>query len=205
MVCWNTWDRWQEKRSLRSSTAAGTKRLVPEVWKAAHLVPILKKGKDMTNPSSYRPISLLSCVGKLMERVITRRLTWFLETNNVFSPSQTGYPSTSQHWRSACTPRSRHWKLLPREAKTASSLFRPVKGVRQGVEKSTAVETAESRSFRSNVQMDQQLSLPQSGQSEAWWIAQQRDQAKWGSPAKKRPLTNTIPSVRKWHCQHPPT
>ena len=67
------------------------KGLVPEVWKTAHLVPVLKKGKDKTNPSCYRPISLLSCVGKLMERVITRRLTWFLETNNVFSPSQTGY------------------------------------------------------------------------------------------------------------------
>ena len=26
-----------------------------------------------------------------MERVITHRLTWFLEINNVFSPSQTGY------------------------------------------------------------------------------------------------------------------
>ena len=114
-------------------------------------------------------------------------------------------PSTSQHWRSACTPHSRRWKLLPREAKAASSLFQPVKGVRPDVEKRTAVETAESRSFRSNVQMDQQLSLPQSGQSEAWWIAQQRDQAKWGSPARKRPLTHSILSVRKWHCQHPPT
>ena len=64
---------------------------MPEVWKTAHLVPVLKKGKDKTNPGSYRLITLLSCVGKLMERVITRRLTWFLETNNVFSPSQTGY------------------------------------------------------------------------------------------------------------------
>ena len=66
------------------------KRLAPEVWKTAHLVPVLKKGNDMTNLSSYRPISLLSCVGKLMESVITRHLTWFLETN-IFSPTQTGY------------------------------------------------------------------------------------------------------------------
>ena len=67
------------------------KGLVPEVWKIADLVPVLKKGKDKTNRSSYCPISLLSCVGKLMERVVTRRLTWFLETNNIFSLSQTGY------------------------------------------------------------------------------------------------------------------
>ena len=67
------------------------KGLMPEVWKTAHLVPVLKKGKDKINPSSYRPVSLLSCVGKLMERVMTSRLTWFLQTNNVFSPLQTEY------------------------------------------------------------------------------------------------------------------
>ena len=67
------------------------KGLVSEVWKTAHLAPVLKKGKDNTNPSSYCPISLLSCIGKLMEHVFTRHLTWFLETNNVFSLSQTGY------------------------------------------------------------------------------------------------------------------
>ena len=79
------------KMLLEIFNRSWNKGLVPEVWKTAHLVPVLKKGKDKTDPSSYRPISLLSCVGKLMERVITRRLTWFLETNNVFSPSQTGY------------------------------------------------------------------------------------------------------------------
>ena len=88
MICWNTWDRSQEKCSFSCSW---NKRPLPEVWNTAHLVPVLKKGKDKTNPSSYHPISLLSCVGKLMQRVITRRLSWFLETNNVFSPSQTGY------------------------------------------------------------------------------------------------------------------
>ena len=53
-------------------------RLVPEVWKTAHLVPVLKKGEDKTNPSSYRPISLYSVVlgSSLMESVITRRLIW---------------------------------------------------------------------------------------------------------------------------------
>jgi hypothetical protein len=36
-------------------------------WKETTIVPIHKKGKDKRSPSSYRPISLLSCVGKLME------------------------------------------------------------------------------------------------------------------------------------------
>ena len=34
--------------------------LAPEVWKTANLVPVLKKGKDKTNPGSYRPIGLVA-------------------------------------------------------------------------------------------------------------------------------------------------
>ena len=79
---------WIARKSLLEIfNRSWNKGLVPEVWKTAHIVPVLKKGKDKTNPSSYRPISLLSCVGKLMELLVTRHLTWFLETNSVFSPS----------------------------------------------------------------------------------------------------------------------
>ena len=100
---------------------------MPEVWKTTHRVPALKKGKDKTNPGSYRSISLLSCGGKLVELVITRRLTCFLETKNVFSPSQTGY---HQH-----RSNEDQLALLTQDLKAASSLFRPVKGVRPGVKK----------------------------------------------------------------------
>ena len=34
------------------------------------------------NPSSYRPISLTSIIGKLMERIITNRLEGYVETND---------------------------------------------------------------------------------------------------------------------------
>ena len=64
---------------------------VPAVWKEAIVIPVPKKGKDKKNPCSYRPISLLSCVGKLLERMINRRLINHLEGNNVLSPTQTGY------------------------------------------------------------------------------------------------------------------
>ena len=64
---------------------------LPSIWKEAHIIPILKKGKEKTNPANYRPISLLSCVGKLMERIVTSRLTWYLEKHNILSATQTGY------------------------------------------------------------------------------------------------------------------
>ena len=64
---------------------------VPAMWKKATIIPIHKKGKDKKKPNSYRPISLLNCKGKLLEKVINRRPLSFLEDNNVLSQTQTGY------------------------------------------------------------------------------------------------------------------
>ena len=64
---------------------------VPQAWREADMVPIHKKGKDQNKVDSYRPISLTSCVGKLMERLINSRLTWHLEKNNIISPEQAGF------------------------------------------------------------------------------------------------------------------
>ena len=38
--------------------------------------------------TGYRPISLTSCVGKTMERVVSQRLKWYLETNDLLAPEQ---------------------------------------------------------------------------------------------------------------------
>ena len=64
------------------------KGVVPAVWKEAVIIAVPKKGKDKKNPRSYRCISLLSCVGKLL---VNRRLISHLESNSVLSPKQTGY------------------------------------------------------------------------------------------------------------------
>jgi hypothetical protein len=34
---------------------------------------------------------LLSCIGKLLERIINKQLLWHLESNDLLSPTQTGY------------------------------------------------------------------------------------------------------------------
>lgn len=46
----------------------------PGQWKIAQIVMILKPGKPVQEVSSYRPISLLSVVGKLMERMVLNRM-----------------------------------------------------------------------------------------------------------------------------------
>ena len=63
----------------------------PQYWKEATIIPIPKKGKDRTQSSGYRPISLLSCLGKLMERLVNNRLQYHLEKNGLLNPIQSGY------------------------------------------------------------------------------------------------------------------
>ena len=64
---------------------------LPQIWKNAHLVPILKKGKNPAEPKSYRPISLTSCIGKIAERMINRRLYWYLESTGQLGKNQAGF------------------------------------------------------------------------------------------------------------------
>ena len=64
---------------------------VPQCWREATMIPIIKPGKNKTQPSSYRPISLTSCVCKTMERVIAYRMQWYLEAQNIIVPEQAGF------------------------------------------------------------------------------------------------------------------
>jgi len=65
--------------------------VVPKTWKHAVVLPILKQGKDPTNPDSYRPIALTSALCKIMERMIATRLNWYMEKKQLFNPNQTGF------------------------------------------------------------------------------------------------------------------
>ena len=63
----------------------------PSAWKRSKVVPILKPGKNPTSPSSYRPISLLSSLSKLLEKMIYTRLLDYVETNNLLLDEQFGF------------------------------------------------------------------------------------------------------------------
>ena len=64
---------------------------VPQQWKEAIMIPILKKGKNKSKPLSYRPVSLTSCVCKTMERIVNERLQWYLESESILTPEQAGF------------------------------------------------------------------------------------------------------------------
>lgn len=63
----------------------------PIVFKKAIVIPIPKPGKDPSLTSSYRPISLLSNLGKLLEKIILRRLNTFFNENQLISKHQFGF------------------------------------------------------------------------------------------------------------------
>ncbi|XP_037290898.1 uncharacterized protein LOC119186339 [Rhipicephalus microplus] len=65
--------------------------IVPQEWREAIVIPVLKKGKPASEPASYRPVSLTSAAGKLFEAMALRRLEWIAEALDVFSPSQCGF------------------------------------------------------------------------------------------------------------------
>ena len=72
----------------------------PYVWKVAVLCILIKPDKPPSQTTSYRPISLLSVIMKLFERVIDKRLRKHLEDNGFFSKYQSGFrksKSTSDH------------------------------------------------------------------------------------------------------------
>ena len=67
------------------------KGYIPKAWRHALVVPILKPNKIKTDPASYRPIALTSNFCKLMERMIVKRMNWFLEKYNLLNKFQSGF------------------------------------------------------------------------------------------------------------------
>lgn len=49
---------------------------VPQPWKTARIIPVPKRGKDVSTLCAYRPIALTSCLGKLLEQMVNNRLVW---------------------------------------------------------------------------------------------------------------------------------
>ena len=64
---------------------------MPKAWRSGMIIPILKKDKTHEDLESYRPITLLANLGKVMERLIANRLTWWLEKKGAISQSQASF------------------------------------------------------------------------------------------------------------------
>ena len=64
----------------------------PDLLKLAKTIPIFKKGSKL-EVGNYRPISLLSNINKILEKLVHKRLYSFLEEHNCFYKNQFGFRS----------------------------------------------------------------------------------------------------------------
>lgn len=62
----------------------------PTIWKMANVTPIYKKG-NKGDCSNYRPVSLLSCVGKAFERCVHKHVYQYLTSNKCITEFQSGF------------------------------------------------------------------------------------------------------------------
>ena len=66
--------------------------LFPRRWKSA-IVKVIRKHsvQDYTSPKAYRPICLLPLMGKILEKLMGDRLSYYLESTNQLSNNQYGF------------------------------------------------------------------------------------------------------------------
>ena len=67
-----------------------TKSKFPRTWKLANVIPLYKKN-DRNSITNYRPVSLLSSVGKIMEKIVFQTLFEHFRSNFLISAWQSGF------------------------------------------------------------------------------------------------------------------
>ncbi|XP_071960018.1 uncharacterized protein [Antedon mediterranea] len=68
---------------------------IPDEWNNGTIVPIFKKG-DRRNLDNYRGITLNSCIAKIYSRIISRRISEFLEEYDLLTEAQGGFRKDRQ-------------------------------------------------------------------------------------------------------------
>ena len=66
--------------------------LVPDQFKIANVIPIYKSGPEIIL-NNYRPISLLSILNKIIEKLVYTRLLSFIDSHKLLYNKQFGFRS----------------------------------------------------------------------------------------------------------------
>ena len=65
--------------------------VIPESWLTGNILSIYKNKGNTQNPENYRPITLLSCLGKVFTAIIYNRLNDYSNVKHIISDVQTGF------------------------------------------------------------------------------------------------------------------
>ena len=79
------------KQLIQIFNATLEKKHFPKQFKHAIIIPIHKTNKPKSKPTSYRPINLLSAIGKLLERIIRNKIEEEIENKQIQTPIQYGF------------------------------------------------------------------------------------------------------------------
>ena len=63
----------------------------PNIWNYANIRPIPKPGKIHSDPKNYRPIAVSSCLGRIFEKILAKRLQQFCVEHKIFKNNQCGF------------------------------------------------------------------------------------------------------------------
>ncbi|RMZ89042.1 hypothetical protein DV736_g3718, partial [Chaetothyriales sp. CBS 134916] len=139
--------------------------VLPSQWKHTKIIPLKKPGKDnYTLAKAWRPISLLSTLGKILESVIAERISYAVETYGLLPTNHFG----ARKQRSA----EQALLLLQEQILTAwrgrkilSLISFDVKGAYNGVCKERLLQRMKARGMpeKVNGQSSEARSLPQAG------------------------------------------
>ena len=61
------------------------------MWLTGNIIPIYKNKDSQTDPKNYRPITIVSCFGKLFTSILNERLQNFSENVNLIHETQGGF------------------------------------------------------------------------------------------------------------------
>ena len=91
---------------------------IPDEWLDSHLAPVPKPEKDRTSIKGYRIVTMQNTVGKLLEKVVARRLANQLENDNLLPSTLGSYRTGKDTWANAAVLASDIYDAFERKEET---------------------------------------------------------------------------------------
>ena len=132
-----SWDRDRIIGVVQKSIQLGH---YPAIWKTAKGVILRKAGKpNYTVSKAYRVISLLECLGKIVERVVARKIASFCESRHTFHEGQFG-SRKNRNTHDALLKLMSFVEKAWKKGNVAGAIFMDVKGAYDWVAQPTLIQ-----------------------------------------------------------------